>query len=105
MALDPFIVNNSFIVTVGQSSARTALNDTTSMQVEIQNQGQQPFAIALGGPTVVAVYPDGTPTRNRYTILPGQSKVISRVPLTQTHIAYIAPNGAPVMHCTTGEGA
>lgn len=67
------------------------------VNVEVQNTSTVNMFVKFGGSTVTAAVTD-------YPVLPGQSKLISRDPNTQTYIAAITASGSGTLYATPGEG-
>jgi hypothetical protein len=66
--------------------------------VEIQNAGGTAVFVKLGNAATVAA------AATDYPILAGQSKVLSRDPMNQTHLAVVTASGTATVYATTGEG-
>jgi hypothetical protein len=96
-----FVANPSQTITVGTSSAATALNGSTSNMrnvVELQNAGSAVVFVEPGfssgvTATVAASYP----------ILPGQSKLIT-IAAGVTHLATISGTASQTLYVTVGMG-
>lgn len=80
-------------------SAATASVQLTGggVNVEVQNTSTVNMFVKLGTASVTAAVTD-------YPVLPGQSKLISRDPNTQTYIAAITASGSGTLYATPGEG-
>lgn len=83
-------------VTAGAASAVSALLGATSTALCITNTGTVIAYVRTDGPTAVATAAD-------YPVLGGQQVTIT-INADHTHVAYIAPSGAPALHVMRGEG-
>lgn len=83
-------------VTGGAASAAWALRGATSTALCLTNTGTATIYVRTDGPTAVATIAD-------YPVLSGQQVTIT-INADHTHIAYIAPSGAPTLHVMRGEG-
>jgi len=101
-SFNPFHPGNpSQTITVGTSSAATALNGSTNnmrLAVELQNAGSAVVFVEFGyssgvTATVAASYP----------ILPGQSKLVT-IPAGTTHVATISGTASQTLYVTVGMG-
>lgn len=81
----------------GTTTSSNAAFVGIGVSVEIQNSGAVTIFIKLGASTVTATSAD-------YPLLAGQSKMLSRDPATQTHIAVITASGTATVYATSGEG-
>jgi len=96
MNVQPFGPGATVTLAATTTSGRVQLSGVGSA-VEVQNDGTTTMFIVKGGATVTA-------TNAGYPIFAGQSKVISRDPANETHIAAIMASGTANLYATVGEG-
>jgi hypothetical protein len=97
MNVQPFrpLATNS--VAAGTTSQAVALPVQGNV-LEVQNAGNVAIFITLGGSSVTSTAAAG------YPVLPGQCKLISRDPNTETYLAAITAAGTAALYVTAGEG-
>ncbi len=83
-------------VTGGAASVTAALLGATSASLCLTNTGTDLVYVRTGDSTAVATAAD-------YPVLGGQQVSIT-INANHTHVAYIAPSGAPVLLIMRGEG-
>ncbi len=87
---------SGIIVTAGAVTAVEEMIGSTSTAVCLTNGGTDTVYVRTG-------YATATATTADYPVLGGQQVSIT-INADHTHVAYIAPSGAPTLHVMRGEG-
>lgn len=97
----PFDPANTVILACTGSSASVAL-PSGGNQVELSNDGAVAIFVRFGTSAVTSTVPNGT--TGGYYVGPGQSKVVSRNPQSETHVAGITGGTAATLYISVGDG-
>lgn len=97
----PLSPDNTVILSCSGSTASVAI-PSGGNQVELSNDGSVAIFVRLGESAVTSTVPNGT--TGGYYVGPGQSKVVSRNPQTQTYVAGITGGTAATLYISVGDG-
>lgn len=93
----PFSPGLTVTLAVTTTTGAVALGAGVGSVVEVQNTGTSLMFVKIGRSTVTATTAD-------YPVQPGHSKMVTRAPNVDTHIAAITGTSTATLYATVGEG-